>query len=140
MVYGSQFHCGSTSWPNLVPCPVLGLPTLGAAGGRSVLRMARRDTHRIMARPSTHQATASVGAASGPDCSATRMADGGANAHALMATFGWLDIKQAELYTRHAERKRLASENAHLLGTNSGEIFPTLKPQNRVVRKKGAKK
>ena len=39
---------------------------------------------------------------------------GAANAHALMATFDWLDIKQAELYTRQAEHKRLASENAHL--------------------------
>ena len=32
-----------------------------------------------------------------------------------MAMFGWLDIKQAELYTRTAERKRLARENIHLL-------------------------
>ena len=35
-----------------------------------------------------------------------------------MAMFGWLDIKQAELYTRAAERKGLARENMHLLGTN----------------------
>src|SRR5262249_10859974 len=70
---------------------------------------------------------------------ATRMADRGANAHALMATFGWLDIKQAELYTRQAERKRLASENAHLLGTNGCEIFPTLGPQTGAVGKKMAK-
>jgi integrase len=70
---------------------------------------------------------------------ATRMAEKGANAHALMATSGWLDIKQAELYTRDAERKRLARENAHRLGTNSGENFPTLKPQNRVVGKKRSK-
>ena len=70
---------------------------------------------------------------------ATRMADRGANAHALMATFGGLDIKQAELYRRQAERKRLASENAHLLGTDSDEIFPTLGPQNGAVGKKRAK-
>jgi hypothetical protein len=56
-----------------------------------------------------------------------------------MATFDWLDIKQAELYTRQAEHKRLASENAHLLGTDSEEIFPTLGPQNGVVGKKTAK-
>jgi integrase len=40
---------------------------------------------------------------------ATRMADRGAGANALMAWFGWLDIKQAELYTREAERKHLGS-------------------------------
>ena len=44
-----------------------------------------------------------------------RAADRGASAHALMAMFGWLDIKQAELYTRTAERKRLARDNIHLL-------------------------
>jgi hypothetical protein len=65
------------------------------------------------------------------------MADRGANAHALMATFDWLDIKQAELYTRQAERRWLASDNAHLLGTNSDEIFPTLGPQNGWWERKG---
>jgi integrase len=49
---------------------------------------------------------------------ATRMAERGASVHALMAQFGWLDIKQAELYTRDASRGRLAQENAHLLGTD----------------------
>jgi hypothetical protein len=68
------------------------------------------------------------------------MADRGANAHALMAMFGWLDIKQAELYTRQAERKRLANENAHLLGTNSDGIFPTMGSQNQAVGKKRGKK
>ena len=47
---------------------------------------------------------------------ATRMAERGASVHALMATFAWLDIKQAELYTRQAQRRRLAGENAHLRG------------------------
>jgi integrase len=60
---------------------------------------------------------------------ATRMADRGGSVHALMATFGWLDIKQAELYTRDAERKRLARDNAHLLGTESDQNFPTLDPK-----------
>jgi hypothetical protein len=63
----------------------------------------------------------------------------GANAHALMATFGWIDIRQAELYTGQAERKRLASENAHLLGTNRVEIFPTLDPRNGRRERKGQK-
>ena len=60
---------------------------------------------------------------------ATRMADRGASAHTLMAGFGWLDIKQAELYTRDVERKRLAREHAHLLGTNQDEESPRWGPQ-----------
>lgn len=40
---------------------------------------------------------------------ATRAADNGATAHALMAIFGWIDIKEAEIYTRAADRKRLAA-------------------------------
>jgi hypothetical protein len=68
------------------------------------------------------------------------MADRGANAHALMATFGGLDIKQAELYRRQAERKRFASENAHLLGTNGVEKIPHLGSSNRPVRENEAKK
>jgi hypothetical protein len=59
------------------------------------------------------------------EAATTRMADRDANAHALMAMFGWLDIKQAELFTRQAERKRLTSENAYLFGTNSDGIVPT---------------
>jgi integrase len=39
---------------------------------------------------------------------ATRAADNGATAHELMAIFGWKDIKEAEIYTRAADRKRLA--------------------------------
>ena len=39
---------------------------------------------------------------------ATRAADNGATAHELMAIFGWIDIKEAEIYTRAADRKRLA--------------------------------
>lgn len=39
---------------------------------------------------------------------ATRAAYNGATAHELMAIFGWIDIKEAELYTRAADRKRLA--------------------------------
>ena len=50
---------------------------------------------------------------------ATRAAERGATTHEMMALFGWLDIKQAELYTRAANRRRLAGNSAHLLGTNS---------------------
>ncbi|WP_433995717.1 tyrosine-type recombinase/integrase [Bradyrhizobium tropiciagri] len=38
---------------------------------------------------------------------ATRAADNGAIAHELMAIFGWKDIKEAEIYTKAADRKRL---------------------------------
>ncbi|CAL77058.1 Putative Phage Integrase/recombinase [Bradyrhizobium sp. ORS 278] len=41
---------------------------------------------------------------------ATRAADNGATAHELMAIFRWVDIKEAELYTRAADRKRLAAQ------------------------------
>ena len=41
---------------------------------------------------------------------ATRAADNGATAHELMAIFGWVDIKEAEVYTRNANRKRLAAK------------------------------
>jgi integrase len=36
-------------------------------------------------------------------------ADNGATTHELMAIFGWLSVRMAELYTREAERRRLAS-------------------------------
>jgi integrase len=39
---------------------------------------------------------------------ATRMAERGATSHELMAFFGWSSIKQAETYTRKADRERLA--------------------------------
>jgi len=39
---------------------------------------------------------------------ATRAADAGATAHELMSIFGWLSVSQAELYTRRADRNRLA--------------------------------
>ncbi len=41
---------------------------------------------------------------------ATRAADNGATTHELMAVFGWIDIKEAEIYTRNANRKRLAAQ------------------------------
>lgn len=48
---------------------------------------------------------------------ATRAADNGATAHELMAIFGWVDIKEAEIYTRAADRKRLAARAMEKLGT-----------------------
>ena len=41
---------------------------------------------------------------------ATRAAEKGATAHQLMAIFGWVDIKEAEICTRASSRKRLAEQ------------------------------
>ncbi len=46
---------------------------------------------------------------------ATIAADNGASAHALMAIYGWTTLKQAELYTREADKIRLADEHMHLI-------------------------
>ena len=47
---------------------------------------------------------------------AARAAENGATTHELMAIFGWQTVKEAERYTRAAERKRLASGAERLLG------------------------
>jgi integrase len=46
---------------------------------------------------------------------ATIAADNGATAHQLMAIYGWETLRQAEVYTRNANRARLANEAMHLL-------------------------
>jgi integrase len=46
---------------------------------------------------------------------ATIAAENGATVHELMSVFGWLSLKQAELYTRAAQQKRLASGAMKLL-------------------------
>lgn len=46
---------------------------------------------------------------------AALLADRGATAHQLMAIFGWRSLAEAELYTRAADRKRLAREGLALL-------------------------
>ncbi len=46
---------------------------------------------------------------------ATRAAENGATTHELMAIFGWQTVKEAERYTRSAERKRLAGSATRLL-------------------------
>lgn len=47
---------------------------------------------------------------------ATIAADNGASSHTLMSIFGWSTIKQAELYTRSADQKRLAATGMRLIG------------------------
>lgn len=72
---------------------------------------------------------------------AARAAENGATSHQLMAIFGWESVAQAEVYTKSAERTRLAATAMHLLdGTNRVEKFPTLKVQTSQVGKKGVKK
>ncbi len=46
---------------------------------------------------------------------ATTAADQGATEHQLMAIYGWNDPKQAALYTRRANRKKLAGDAMHLV-------------------------
>jgi integrase len=71
---------------------------------------------------------------------ATRAAERGATAHQLMAIFGWRTIKQAEAYTRAAERKRLAAGAMHLLGTNGAGKSLTSGTQVPPVRENEGKK
>jgi integrase len=47
---------------------------------------------------------------------ATTAADNGATVHQLMAIFGWKTTQMAEIYTRQADRKRLARGAMHMLG------------------------
>ncbi len=60
---------------------------------------------------------------------ATRAADNHATEHQLMAMFGWDSPKQAALYTRKANRKRLAAEAMHKLmpGQTENESVPPLR-------------
>ena len=46
---------------------------------------------------------------------ATRLAEHGATAHELVAWFGWTTLREAERYTRAANRKTLAQGVAHKL-------------------------
>jgi hypothetical protein len=70
---------------------------------------------------------------------ATRAAERGATAHQLMAIFGLRTIKQAEVYTRAAERKRLAGAAMHLLGTDRAQESLTFNQQPPPVREKRQK-
>ena len=80
-----------------------------------------------------------------PQCSAhglrkaaaTIAADNGATEHQLMAIFGWDSPKMAALYTREADRKRLASEAMHLLMPSQTENESV--PLSRVVAVSGTK-
>lgn len=47
--------------------------------------------------------------------SAARAAENGATVHQLMAVFGWMTMREAERYTRAAQRKKLAADASRLL-------------------------
>jgi integrase len=47
---------------------------------------------------------------------AARAAENGATTYELMAIFGWQTVKEAERYTKAAQRKRLAGNAERLLG------------------------
>lgn len=73
-----------------------------------------------------------------PHCSAhglrkagsTRAAEAGATAHQLMAMFGWRSLAEAEIYTRAAERKKMAAMGMAFLekGVSAGESAPLNSP------------
>ncbi len=58
---------------------------------------------------------------------ATRAAENGATTSQLMALFGWISPKQAEVYTRHADRRRMARQagaTMQRVGTEHGQVSP----------------
>ncbi|HRD77990.1 MAG TPA: tyrosine-type recombinase/integrase [Hyphomicrobiaceae bacterium] len=56
--------------------------------------------------------------------SATRLAEAGATAHQLMAIFGWSSLKEAEVYTRAAERRRMAADGMARVPTRTASSVP----------------
>jgi integrase len=64
---------------------------------------------------------------------ATRMANNGATEAQLMAVFGWTDPKMAALYTRTANRRRLADQSIDMLNA-SGTSIPA--PEHPVREKR----
>ena len=68
-----------------------------------------------------------------PKAATTRAAENGTTAHELIATFGWVDIKEAEIYTRAADRKRLATQAINKLGTGTGQGLASPKVRPRLA-------
>src|SRR5262249_7955443 len=68
---------------------------------------------------------------------ATRCADNGATEHQLMAIFGWKSPAMAQVYTRGANRRRLAREAAHLLVNDSATSMPSPGPAVWASGRKG---
>jgi integrase len=66
---------------------------------------------------------------------ATIAAENGATAHQLMAIFGWTNIRQAEVYTREAERARLAAQAISTLD-ETGTSIPAPSDEVRAIGEK----
>lgn len=66
---------------------------------------------------------------------ATIAADNGASEHELMATFGWESPKQAALYTKKANRRRLAGSGAAKITLPKGETANEIVPPETTVEK-----
>jgi len=77
--------------------------------------------------------------------SATLAANAGASSHELMAQFGWATSRQAEVYTKQADRKRLGIKASKLVAEQIEiELSPHLIPsagknQNRQMKSKRGK-
>lgn len=54
---------------------------------------------------------------------ATLAANGGATAHELMSQFGWANSKQAEVYTRGADRARLGVKSSRIVSEQLENIL-----------------
>ncbi|MBP1850547.1 integrase [Rhizobium halophytocola] len=54
---------------------------------------------------------------------ATTAANGGASAHELMSQFGWANSKQAEVYTRGADRARLGVKSSRIVSEQLTNIL-----------------
>jgi integrase len=61
---------------------------------------------------------------------ATMAANGGATAHELMSQFGWVNSKQAEVYTRGADRARLGVKASRIVSEQlENELAPHVNPR-----------
>lgn len=60
--------------------------------------------------------------------SATLAADAGAATHELMAQYGWSSVKQAELYTRGADRIKLGIKSSRRVADQIESTLPTVLP------------
>jgi integrase len=68
---------------------------------------------------------------------AVRCVQAGATAHQLMAWFGWTTLKQAELYTREANRAKLEGDTAKALtGNKSVPLSPAVTSSGTLRGKK----
>lgn len=69
--------------------------------------------------------------------SATLAANGGAPAHELMAQYGWTNLKQAEIYTKGADRKKLGISSSRRIVDQIENASPRTDNQVRETEEKG---